>query len=156
MNLGQKLTVIAAVLILTLTSPAVFAQGDADTWEFSLAPYLWAVGLDGDITVKGTTQSVDVDFDELLDEVDYAVQLHFEAKKGDWSLIVDPTIIKVDSGQKMGPSVDASRFGRKEKAAKGMTELHEEFAQEGWTVIGVAVYTENQDLEGFFVTYVKE
>ncbi len=37
-----------------------------------------------------------------------------------------------------------------------MTELHEEFAQEGWTVIGVAVYTENQDLEGFFVTYVKE
>ncbi len=61
------------------------------------------MGLDGDITVKGTTQSVDVDFDELFDEVDYAVQLHFEAKKGDWSLIVDPTIIKVDSGQKIGP-----------------------------------------------------
>ncbi len=57
MSSGQKLTVIAAVLILTLTSPAVFAQGDADTWEFSLAPYLWAVGLDGDITVKGTTMS---------------------------------------------------------------------------------------------------
>lgn len=52
--------------------------------------------------------------------------------------------------------VDASKFGRKKKAAKGMTKLHEEFAQEGWTVIGVTVYTENQDLEGFFVTYVKE
>lgn len=52
--------------------------------------------------------------------------------------------------------VDVSEFGRKKKAAKNMTEQHEEFAQEGWTVIGVAVYTENQDLEGFFVTYVKE
>ena len=52
--------------------------------------------------------------------------------------------------------VDTSKFGRKKKAAKGMTELHEQFAQEGWTVIGVAVYTENQDLEGFVVTYVKE
>ncbi len=52
--------------------------------------------------------------------------------------------------------VDASKFGRKKKAAKGMTELHEQFAQEGWTVIGMAIYTENQDLEGFFVTYVKE
>ena len=103
MNSEQKLTVITAMLILTLTRPAVFAQGDADTWEFSLAPYLWAVGLDGDITVKCTSQSVDVDFDELLDEVDYAVQFHFEAKKGDWSLIVDPTIIKVNSEQKMGP-----------------------------------------------------
>ncbi len=99
----QKLTVIAAVLILTLTSPAVFAQGDADTWEFSLAPYLWAVGLDGDITVKGVTQAVDIDFDELFDEVEYAMQFHFEAKKGNWSFIVDPTIIKVDSEQKTGP-----------------------------------------------------
>ena len=52
--------------------------------------------------------------------------------------------------------VDVSGAGRKKKAAKRMTELHEEFAQEGWTVIGVAVYTENGDLEGFFVTYVKE
>ncbi|MDH3671998.1 MAG: hypothetical protein OES46_12665 [Gammaproteobacteria bacterium] len=52
--------------------------------------------------------------------------------------------------------VGVSQFGRKKKAAKGMTKLHEEFAQEGWTVVGVAIYTENQDLEGFFVTYVKE
>lgn len=52
--------------------------------------------------------------------------------------------------------VDVSSAGRKKKAAKRMTEQHEQFAQEGWTVIGVAVYTENEDLEGFFVTYVKE
>lgn len=52
--------------------------------------------------------------------------------------------------------VDISGLGRKKKAAKRMTELHEQFAQEGWTVIGVAIYTENEDLEGFFVTYVKE
>ncbi|MEE9596113.1 MAG: hypothetical protein V3V96_04990 [Acidiferrobacterales bacterium] len=52
--------------------------------------------------------------------------------------------------------VDVSQAGRKKKAAKRMTKQHEQFAQEGWTVIGVAVYTENEDLEGFFVTYVKE
>ena len=52
--------------------------------------------------------------------------------------------------------VDVSAAGRKKKAAKRMTEQHEQFAQEGWTVINVAVYTENEDLEGFFVTYVKE
>jgi len=31
MNIGQKLTVIVAVLILMLTTSAIFAQGDADT-----------------------------------------------------------------------------------------------------------------------------
>ncbi len=34
--------------------------------------------------------------------------------------------------------VDVSQFGRKKKAAKGMTELHEHFAQEGWTLPGTA------------------
>jgi len=103
-NIGQKLTVITAVLILTLTSPAVFAQGDADTWEFSLAPYLWAVGLDGDMVVGGQPVEMDLDFDELLDEVEYALTFHFQAKKGDWSFIVDPTIIKIESEQKIGPT----------------------------------------------------
>ena len=71
MNIVQKLTVIAAVLILTLTGPAAFAQGDADTWEFSFAPYLWAVDLDGDMVVRGQAVEMDLDFDELLDEVEY-------------------------------------------------------------------------------------
>lgn len=103
MDIGRKLTVIAAMLISMLTTSVVFAQDDADTWEYSLAPYLWAVGLDGELVVKGVPVEMDLDFDELLDEVAYAVQVHFEAKKGAWSFIVDPTIIKVDSEQKMGP-----------------------------------------------------
>ncbi len=91
MKIQQTVAVAVMALMLTLACPMTYAQEKgSDGWEFSLAPYLWAVGLDGDITVKGTSQSVDVDFDELLDEVDYAVQLHFEAKKRDWSLIVDP------------------------------------------------------------------
>ncbi len=104
MNMGQKLTVIAAVLILTLTSPAVFAQGDADTWEYSLTPYLWAVGLDGDMLVKGTPIELDLDFDELFDDVEFAGQLHFAAKKGDWSFIVDTTIIRLETEVQSGPA----------------------------------------------------
>jgi hypothetical protein len=52
--------------------------------------------------------------------------------------------------------VDVSKLGRKDHAAKNMTEQHQKFAKEGWTVVDVAVYTENEDLEGFFVTYVKQ
>ena len=52
--------------------------------------------------------------------------------------------------------VDVGAFGKKDRAAKQMTKLHEEFAQKGWTVVNVAVYAKKGKLEGFFVTYVKK
>lgn len=52
--------------------------------------------------------------------------------------------------------LDISVFGRRDRAAKRMTQMHQEYAPEGWTLQDVSVYTENGDLEGFFITYVKE
>jgi len=51
--------------------------------------------------------------------------------------------------------VDISRFNRKDGAAKKMTQSHQEFAQHGYALVAVNVYTENGDLEGFFVSYRK-
>ena len=52
--------------------------------------------------------------------------------------------------------MDVGMLGKKGRVAKRMTKQHQEYAEEGWTVADVAVYTENGDLEGFFVTYVKQ
>jgi len=52
--------------------------------------------------------------------------------------------------------VDVSGFNRKNGAADKMTKLHEEMAKQGYTFIGLDVYTENGDLEGFFCSYVRE
>ncbi len=62
-----------------------------------------------------------------------------------------------ESAGRLGKTVfvDISVFGRKNKAAKRMTKMHLEYAREGWTVQDVSIYTENGDLQGFFVTYVK-
>lgn len=50
--------------------------------------------------------------------------------------------------------VDISIASRKKRAAARMTELHAEMAQKGYDVIDVEPYTENGDLQGFYVTYV--
>jgi hypothetical protein len=52
--------------------------------------------------------------------------------------------------------VDISGFNRKNGAADKMTKLHQEMAKQGYTFIGLEVYTENGDLEGFFCSYVRE
>lgn len=42
--------------------------------------------------------------------------------------------------------------GRKDLAAARMTELHERFFENHWTLVDVDPYVENGDLQGFFVT----
>ena len=52
--------------------------------------------------------------------------------------------------------IDVNKFTRRTLAAKKMTESHNEFAAHGFELIGVSPYTENGDLEGFFVSYKKQ
>lgn len=52
--------------------------------------------------------------------------------------------------------LDVSRFGRKRSAAQNITDKHEEFSSQGWKFIDMETYTENSDLEGFFLTYSRD
>lgn len=50
---------------------------------------------------------------------------------------------------------DVSLLGRKDRAAANMTRRHAEMAEQGWRFADSAIYTENGDLEGMFLTYVR-
>jgi hypothetical protein len=52
--------------------------------------------------------------------------------------------------------LDVGALGKKDRAAKRMTKQHQAYAKEGWTVANVAVYTDDGDFEGFYVTYVRQ
>ena len=51
---------------------------------------------------------------------------------------------------------DVAAGARRKRAAKGITELHQKQAEKGWSVIDVEPWIEDGDLEGFFITYVKQ
>ena len=50
---------------------------------------------------------------------------------------------------------DVSGFGRRDRATKRMTEKHDEMALSGWRFAGMEIYTENGDLEGFYISYTR-
>jgi hypothetical protein len=52
--------------------------------------------------------------------------------------------------------LDASFGGRTNGAAKALSNKHAEMEAQGWRFEHLAVYTENGDLVGFFVTYVRD
>ena len=51
--------------------------------------------------------------------------------------------------------VDASWGFRNQGAANDLSESHRAFAVHGYKVVSVEPYIENNDLQGFFVTYQK-
>lgn len=78
-------------------------SSDSDGWEVILTPYLWAVGLDGDMTVKGTEADVSEDFGDILDNLDVAMEAHFEIWKGNWGGFFDGTYVDLSAEGGSGP-----------------------------------------------------
>ena len=50
---------------------------------------------------------------------------------------------------------DVSFGGRKDRAAKNITKKHAGMAKDGWRFSDMEIYTENSDLEGFFLSYTR-
>lgn len=92
---GKKGWILCGVMLFILggSFPAVAQQMavDSDPWTFSIAPYLWMAGIDGDITVQGRRASVDAGFDDVWSDLDFGGQIHVEVGKGRWGAFIDPT-----------------------------------------------------------------
>jgi len=63
-------------------------------------------------------------------------------------------VAKAKPGESLTVFIDISVLSRKKRGAEKMNESHKRHYEAGWQAIDVAPYTENGDLQGFFVTYV--
>ncbi len=86
---NKILLAILAATVMTLAVPQAEAQSGTDGWEFSIAPYLVAAGMDGSITVKGIEADVDVPFSDIIDNLDLALMAHFDMRNDHWALMSD-------------------------------------------------------------------
>jgi len=69
-----------------LATPAAADPLASDEWQFQVTPYLWALSLDGDVTVKGVESSPSVSFRDILKNLDYALMVEGEARKDRFGL----------------------------------------------------------------------
>lgn len=84
------------------TSAAGTSASD-DRWEFSVTPYLWMFGMDGDVRVRNTSAEFDVGFDDILENLDIAAIVRMEARKERFGLYVDPVYGKISAEGGSGP-----------------------------------------------------
>lgn len=76
---------VTVALILAAFTPSVLAEDkpdDQSDWKFSVAPYVWFISMDGNVTVKGFESDVDLGFSDIWDELNLAAMVFYDARKG--------------------------------------------------------------------------
>jgi hypothetical protein len=76
------------LLFCLLGTPVALAGNDAgqDRWEYIGELFLWGAGMGG-TTAEG--DDIDISFDDVLDDLEFALMGTLGARKGKWSLIAD-------------------------------------------------------------------
>jgi hypothetical protein len=109
MNYFKRSIMYIAVIALTaLTGASAFADdGGDDNWKWTIVPYAWMAGIDGDVTILGQKADVDIGFSDIWDNLDFAGMLQLEVQKRRFGLFAQPNYFKVsDKGDVQGISVD--------------------------------------------------
>jgi hypothetical protein len=85
------------------------AQTVENDWRFSITPYLWGNDIRADVRFPaGQAVSGQLRFDDLLDKLDLAAQVHVEAQRDEWGMFADVTYLSLSDGTTHGPiSADA-------------------------------------------------
>lgn len=94
---------------------------DPNGWSFTLEPYLWALGMSGDIGVKGLP-AINVDYSArtVLQHLDWGVMGKAEIRKGRWGILGDGLFAQLSArGSTPGPLYDGTNL----KVQQGMASL---------------------------------
>lgn len=135
----KRISYLAVMLALGLT-PAMLAQSEYfgesdlqqeteienasevhatdDHWTFEVAPFLWALSLDADLTVRGKSVLVDLGFSDIWDDLDIAGMGQLQASKDKWIFQVNGMYARLS----MDGSIDAKRDFTKEIVIVGEIE----------------------------------
>jgi hypothetical protein len=103
------ITISVLIVLFIFTTANAGESSDTGDWDFSLAPfYLWAVSMDGDITVMGTSTPLTADFSEIASSLEGLFTVHFEGMhKSGWGFLTDVSYLNIGDQQTTpGPTLD--------------------------------------------------
>jgi opacity protein-like surface antigen len=93
---------------------------DPNGWSFILEPYLWGLGVDGTVGVKGFDTHVDYNPLTVVKHLDWGIMAKGEVRKGKWGILGDGFFAQPSaSGDPPGPLYNNANI----KLQQGMAEL---------------------------------
>ena len=123
---AERLRVIAerapdcATVLLVGAAFAVFSTGSVQAddsaatqgWDWRITPFLWAAGIDGNVSLGPASRPVDVAFSDIVNVLDGVVLLHFEGTHAGHGIFGDVTWLSLAPDDKVTATggVTTSKF----------------------------------------------
>jgi hypothetical protein len=82
------------------TAASMMTNSPTDPWQFGVTIPLWAPKIDGNVTVRGHQEDVNVSFNTLREHLDASFSLAVDARKGKFDLFGDVGYMKFSADQK--------------------------------------------------------
>jgi len=111
----QKLSIVIIVTLCCASAVKAQESGPSEEspppqsasapggWEFSVTPYIFLARLNGTVGVVGQSADVNASFRDIFRNLEFAAMGTLEARKGNWSVLVDGMYISLE-GQRVTPS----------------------------------------------------
>ena len=98
-----RASLLAVAAVICVPGP-LFAQ-ESGQWSYSVTPYGWLAGFEGDVaTLSGVPETnVDLSFGDVLDNLDFAFMAAAEARKGRYGLFFDLVYADIEPSSTFGP-----------------------------------------------------
>jgi hypothetical protein len=94
-------------LAAALFGEAASAQGqernEPPGWSFTVAPYFWAAGIEGDVGVGDRQTEIDVDFSEIRENLKFGAMMLAEARKDRYGIFFAPLFVRLGDDTNEGP-----------------------------------------------------
>jgi hypothetical protein len=104
---------VSFCLVAVFIAQPVFADDYfPEEWQFTVAPYLWALQLDGDVTIDGHKAKVDMGFDDILNDLNVAFMIDIEARKDRWGFFINPLYSQTENSSKTSFLQDTLYLGQ--------------------------------------------
>jgi len=110
--------------LIAISLPAYAGEpAPADKWTFALRPYLWAPSINGTLKYDvppsgGGGASVDLS-SYVLENLNMALMLSGEARKGNWSILTDVVYLDIESDESKVKSVSFTGPGGRVEISAG-------------------------------------
>ncbi len=95
----KSLLALLVVTVVALAAPQAQAQSSSNDWQFAVAPYLWAAGMDGTMTIANLEQDIDVPFSTIIENLDLALMGHFDMRNERWVLSSDLIFVDLEHSE---------------------------------------------------------
>lgn len=93
----RRLETAVAMLIIGFSAADA---GAAESWQWSITPYIWATDISEDLIVDGEViGGDDTEFSDLVDVIDTSLLLRFEGTRDRWGLFADVNQVELSDSE---------------------------------------------------------